>query len=237
MDTPSTTTNTLVLYNTTLGMFILASHPATEEAIKAARAQIGEEAWKAGFSDPVANPTGATAIARGILAGKNIPMKKGLEGRVVSVRFAETKHRGGTSEKIRVVFEKDSGPGVMLSQDLTGEFAHKLIQKLEAVQPKAYIALSGWGESVNRNGRMFGNHNVSIKDADGKELPITPGHFAKCAEATNEKLEQFMKMGAFTSSKDQSNYKKGQLNEYHKKILMDIQLRFENARTGAAQPA
>lgn len=236
MDTPSTT-NTLVLYNTTLGMFILASHAATEAAIKKARAKVGEEAWKAGFSDPVANPNGATAVARAILTEDNVPMKKGLEGRVVSIRFAETKHRGGTSEKIRVLFEKDNGPGVMLSQDLTGEFAHKLIQKLESVQPKTHIALSGWGESVNRNGRMFGNHNVSIKDAEGKELPITPGHFAKCAEATNEKLEQFIKMGAFNSTKEQANYKKGQLNEYHKKLLLDIQLRFENARTATPQPA
>lgn len=231
----SATTNTMVLYNTTLGMFILASHPATEAALKEARAKVGETAWKGGFTDPKAYPQGATAVARDTLAKANVPMKTGLEGRIVSVRFAETKHNGGTSEKIRVVFEKDSGPGIMLSQDLTGEFAHKLIQKLENVPIKSKVFLSGWGESVTRNGRTFGNHNVSIKDEEGKELPITPGHFAKCKEATDEAIEGMIKFGVCNTEKEKSAVRKTKLNAYHKDLLLAIQLKFEQART--AQPA
>lgn len=223
-------TNKMVQYHGTLGMFIQAGDQATDAAVIQARNAVGEQAWKGGFADPKEHPEGATAVGRGILAQAGVPMWASVVGRVAKILVGKTNHAGGQSDKLRVFLDKDEGPGIVISQDIKTEFAHKLLHKLEGVQPNDLVTIQAWGESVTKNGRTFGNHNCSVKTADGQEVPVQTQHFAIVANKGKEFVESVQKMGMCKTTKDQNAAKKQVLETYHLELAQALVTRFDAAR-------
>ncbi len=182
----------LMTHNTVLAAFILLKDPATEAALKKARSEVGDDAWKKGYS----GENGATKAARDALIAAGVPMTKSLKGKLVAVKLAEEHDdRGNVYKKLRIALEQD-GPdgGVMLSLPADGELAQRLIQKLDKAKPGDCVEIGTFPEQVNRNGRRFYNHCAILKDANGKEITVE-GYWARAQELANARAKVLQEAG------------------------------------------
>jgi len=182
----------LMTHNTVVGAFVLLKDQATDAALRAARVEVGEDAWKKGFC----GATGQTKAAREALLAAGVPMLESLTGKLVSAKLAEENDgRGNVYKKLRVALGQD-GPdgGVMLSLPADGELAMRLIQKLDKAQPGEIVTVGTFAEAVDRNGRRFYNHCAILKGADDKEITVE-GYWARAQEVANAKAKALQDAG------------------------------------------
>ena len=164
--------------NNLANAFIAVNDSPTNAALEAAKAEIGDAAWKQGHTPE------AEKIVRTALQAQDARYETELSGKLTGITLAETQANGEKFQKLRVTLENGADKTI-LSADLGSEYAQRLIAKLDrASQEQAgqTATIGGFAESVERDGRTFTNHVATLKDAEGKEITAVPGHFEQAQE-------------------------------------------------------
>lgn len=212
----------LILYSTIVGGFF-AQTEALEAAIESARTEAGDEVWKRGYSGN--NKGGATAICNTHLNNAGIQAVP-VEGWLTFVGFVENRdHAGNSYPKLRVGIETELGDKFMLSLDLKSDVAQRLLVKLDNCVPNEFVAISAWPTVVERGGRKFVNHAVSMKDANGSEVPVNP-EFSAQVKAETEKVAAALAAVGVTDKTVVAKAKANKRIECHKNLLLEIKDRF-----------
>lgn len=209
----------LILYSTIVGGFYAQSE-ALDAVIYTARTEAGEDNWKRGFSGNSAK--GATAIAKRHLKAANIQPVT-VSGRLVHVGFVQNQDAtGNVYPKLRVGVEADNGDRMMLSLDMKSDVAQRLIVKLDNCFPDQYVTISAWPTTVERSGRLFINHALSMKDFNGKEIPSN-SEFSQAVKLKCAEIEPLMVSNGLTDKKIIATAKATKRVELHKMLLLNIQ--------------
>lgn len=218
----------LIVYSTIVGGFY-EKNDAFEAAFHAARTKVGEDAWKRGYSG--SDPAGATATANFHLRDAKISPVQ-FDGELTYVGYVEnTDPSSNVYPKLRVGI-KNLGDQLLLSLDLKSDVSQRLIVKLDKCQPGDHIHLSAWPTLVPRGGRSFVNHAVSMKGADGKEIPAN-SLFSAGVKSQTDAVEAALKTAGINDKKVIASAKANKRNEAHKDLLLKIQARFSEAKPGA----
>jgi hypothetical protein len=223
----------LVTYNPVAGMLVPINNEVVDRALKAAQQQVGEAAWKGGYSDTRAD--GPTAVAR--LALEGICKPEGITGRISAVKLAATRDsRGNEYQKVRVRFEGvcEGDDGVMLSLDVQSELAQRLAHKLLNVQPGEVVTFLPFSQLVKRGDRFYANQALSLRNAQGKEVKAPDSLWAE-AQALADAAAKVLAAAGISDRASLNKVKANKKVEYHHNLYRDlIGPKFENARS--AQP-
>lgn len=209
----------LILYSTILGGFYAQSE-ALSKAVNAARHEAGEDLWKRGYSGY--DPKGATLIAKKYfrVEGVNSIVP---EGELQHVGFVTNRDASGNSyPKLRVGLLAANGDQLLLSLDVKSDVAQRLIGKLDNCFPGQIIKVSAWPTTVQRDGRTFINHAVSVKAPDGKEIPANSVFSASVKEICNG-VEVALKSAGITDKKVIATAKATRRVDAYKDMLIKIQ--------------
>lgn len=218
----------LILYSTVVGGFY-AQTDHLAAAVATARSRIGEDTWKRGFSG--GEPGGATEAAHRELREADIEPVH-VEGELVHVGFVENRdNAGNTYPKLRVGLQC-MDEEMLLSLDLKGDVAQRLLVKIDNCQPGDYIRISAWPTVVARGDRSFINHAVSVKDAEGKEIPVN-SDFAAQVKKLTDGVETALVAAGITDKKVVATAKVTRRIDAHKELLLQVQERFVQARANA----
>jgi hypothetical protein len=218
----------LILYSTIVGGFFTQSD-ALNAAVQAARLQVGEDVWKRGYSGSA--PGGATVAANHFLKEAGIAPVQ-FEGELVFVGFVENHDgSGNTYPKLRVGVQHQDDQ-YLLSLDLKGDVAQRLIVKLDNCKRGDHFRVSAWPTFVERAGRQFVNHAASVKDVIGAEVPANSAFSADVKKQTDA-VDAALQAVGVTDKKVVATAKTNKRIEAHKNLLLQIQTRF----TAAAVPA
>jgi hypothetical protein len=214
----------LILYSTIVGGFY-AQNETLDKAIAAARVRVGGDTWKRGYSAKEA--TGATAAANLELKQANIEPVQ-FEGELIHVGFVENKDgAGNTYPKLRVGV-RNATEELLMSVDLKGDVAQRLMVKLDNCQPGDHIRVSAWPTMIERGGRQYINHAVSMKNAEGVEVPANSAFSAEVKVQT-EGVEVALKAAGIDDKKVIANAKVTKRVAAHKELLLKIESRFVKA--------
>ncbi len=219
--------NSLVLYSTIVGGFYVQTKEL-EAAISSARAHVGNDTWKRGFSG--GDPAGATVTAKWYLNEAQI-LPVAVEGELRHVGFVENRDASGNSyPKLRVGIRNADGD-FLLSLDLKGDVAQRLIVKLDNCEPGMHLKISAWPTTVTRDGRSFVNHALSLKDANGEEVRANTDFSAHTKSVTEDVVKTLTSAG-ITDKKVVATAKATKRVEAHRDLLLQIQERFVGAFAG-----
>jgi hypothetical protein len=220
----------LMTYNPVAGMLVPVGNQVVDRALKAAQQQVGDAAWKGGFSDTRAD--GPTAVAR--LALEGICKQEGITGRVTAVKLAVTRDgRGNEYQKVRVRFEgiTEGDDGVMLSLDMQSELAQRLAHKLLGVQPGEVVTFLPFSQLVKRGERFFANQALSLRNAHGKEVKAPESLWAE-AQAQADAAATTLSAAGITDRASLNKVKANKKIEFHHALYRDrIAPKFENVRS------
>lgn len=218
----------LILYSTIVGGFF-AQSDELEAALGAARARVGNDTWKRGFSG--SDPSGATVAANWEFAEAGIK-PVAFEGEIIHVGFVENRDgSGNTYPKLRVGVQ-NLDDQFLLSLDMKGDVAQRLVVKLDNCQPGDYVRISAWPTFVERGGRQYVNHAASMKDGEGKEIPAN-STFSAEVKLDTESVEKVLRSAGITDSKVVATAKATKRISAHKDLLLKIQARFAEAKSTA----
>ncbi|MBU2788222.1 hypothetical protein HFQ13_08400 [Acidithiobacillus sp. VAN18-1] len=160
--------------NNLANAFVAVNDGPTNAALAAAKAEVGEAAWKQGHTEETEKATRAAFKAHGARYETEI------SGKLTGIALAETQANGEKFQKLRVTLEQGADKTI-LSEDIGSEFAQRLIAKLDrASQEHAgqTVTIGGFAEFVTKeDGRTFTNHVATLKDAQKQEITAIPGHF------------------------------------------------------------
>jgi hypothetical protein len=218
----------LILYSTIVGGFY-AQTDDLDLAINAARAHVGSDTWKRGFSGT--DPSGATVAANWYLKEAGITPVQ-FEGELTHVGFVQNSDASGnTYPKLRVGVQCMEDQ-FLLSLDLKGDVAQRLVVKLDNCNLGDYVRISAWPTFVERNGRTFVNHAASMKDGQGKEIPVNAEFSAEVKKSTNG-VESALLAAGISDKKIVATAKATKRIEAHRDLLQKIQSHFTEAKTTA----
>ena len=219
----------LVLYSTICGGFF-SQTDALDTAVRSARDHVGEDTWKRGYSG--SDPQGATVAANHYLHLAGIkPIQ--LDGIVTHVGFVENRdNAGNTYPKLRLGLQ-NLDDQYLLSVDLKSDVAQRLVVKLDNCSPGEYVRVWAWPTFVEREGRKFINHAVSMKGSEGKEVPAK-GDFAAQVKTKTEAVDKALRTVGVLDKKVIATAKTNKRIEAHKDLLLEIQSRFTTAQTAHA---
>lgn len=174
----------LAIYEPTFGAFFFKTDELTN-AKNAVKARLGETVFKQGYS--ANDPAGVTQALKVAYAEAGIkPLAP--QGRITGVELKQTSD--GTNQYQKLWISMDTGEDQFaISVDLSSDVAKRLLAKLNSVDTNSPVKLSAWATIENRNGRNFINHCVSIKSADGVEIPAVSGLFAQAKANADKVLE------------------------------------------------
>jgi len=219
----------LILYSTILGGFYAQSEALTN-AVNAARHEAGDDLWKRGYSGN--DPKGATLIAKKYFRAENVAAIV-PEGELQHVGFVTNRDASGnTYPKLRVGLVAANGDQLLLSLDVKSDVAQRLIGKLDNCFPGQQIKVSAWPTTVQRDGRTFINHAVSVKGLDGKEIPTNSAFSASVKEICNG-VEVALKSAGITDKKVIATAKATKRVDAYKEMLVKIQSIFTVAAPAA----
>ena len=211
----------MILYSTVVGGFY-AQTDHLAAAVASARARVGEETWKRGFSGR--DPGGATDVAHRELREAVIDPVR-VEGELAHVGFVENRdNAGNTYPKLRVGLQC-MDEEMLLSLDLKGDVAQKLLVKLDNCQPGDYVRISAWPTVVNRGDRSFINHAVSVKGLEAAEVPSNSSFSAEVKQKMNFVGSSLVAAGVI-EKKIQTAAKVTKRVEAHKELLLKLAERF-----------
>ena len=189
-------------YNPVAGCLVHAGNDplakSTNDALNAARKLTSDELWKAGHSFD--DPHGPTVLALNALAAVD-GIVEVFSGRLTGVFYAETKdQRGNVYPKMRLSFSEDGSDPHVISLELAHEMTLQLIQRITTVQPGQWLTIRPTISSVDRNGRLFANHNCIVKDDQDQLLSPIPGLWKQAQAGADEAAKKLMEMGIKGSS-------------------------------------
>jgi hypothetical protein len=149
-----------------------------------------------------------------------------VDGWLTFVGFVENRdHSGNSYPKLRVGLETELGDKFMISLDLKSDVAQRLLVKLDNCVPNEFVSISAWPTVVERGDRKFVNHAVSMKDANGSEVPANTG-FSASVKAETEKVESALKAVGVSDKTVTAKAKANKRIECHKNLLLTIKERF-----------
>ena len=155
-----------------------------------------------------------------------------LEGDLVYVAFVENKDDAGNRyPKLRVGMEYLEDQ-YMLSLDIKSDVAQRLIVKLDNCQPGEYVRLSAWPTMVVKGNRTFINHALSMKNAEGKEVPANTTFSAGVKQQT-EGVAATLRAAGIMDEKVIATAKATKRVDAHKELLQAIESRFIAAGASA----
>lgn len=157
----STSTTTLVEFNTVLGALVRV---ADRDAIKSVAAKYGDN-WKKGWT----GNAGLTKSATEELEQKSVPLFDKIEGALASVRYDEGTDGKTVYRKVRIDIVGNDGK-VTLTLPLDGDTASRLVPKLAAVAPGEFVKIGvwmGWSEP-RADGVRYANAAASVKTNVGE---------------------------------------------------------------------
>ena len=174
----------LIVYEPVYGSFFFKTDELTN-AKNAVKARLGETVFKQGYS--AQDPAGVTQALKVAYAEAGIkPITP--QGLITGVELKQTSD--GTNHYQQLWISLSAGEDLMaISVDLGSDVAKRLLAKLNSVDTSSPVKLSAWATIENRNGRSFINHCVSIKSADGMEIPAVSGLFAQAKANADKVLE------------------------------------------------
>lgn len=173
---------TLLVYSTIAGGFY-AQTTEFEIAVNSARHEVGDDVWKRGYSGGA--PHGATAAFLRHLKVHGIE-RVAVEGYLRHVGFVQnTDSAGNVYPKLRVSIEHSDQTNYLLSLDLKGDVAQRMVMKLNKCPVGSFVKISAWPTHMDRDGRRYINHAVSVKDQDGIEVPADTACSARIKELTD----------------------------------------------------
>lgn len=212
----------LVLYSTIVGGFY-AQTDELNAAIAQARQAVGDDVWKRGFSEN--DPQGATLAAKGAFAKHDIkPIA--VKGKLTHVGFVENRDASGNLyPKVRVGLQNGEDE-LLLSIDLKSDVAQRLIPKLDNCMPGLGIEISAWPTMVERAGRTFVNHAVSMKDEEGVQVPAN-SEFSANVKKLTDGVEPALRAAGISDPKVIAAAKVNKRVDEHKALLLEIASRFE----------
>lgn len=210
-----------------------------------AKALVGEAEVKKSFSG--SGPDTATGKARKSLKDAGVPVGFTISGKLINTYFREYEDTANNKkyQNLRVVLQ-DNDNGVkentVLTLDLQGDLAHKLIQKLEYATPGEQIDIGAWS-SLEANpkdpaGPVYAKHNVSVKE-NGQQVKVPEGvkHYDKVKELVAVKFGK-LESADFDREKDKvmfQNARKAVTADYFTAILIDkIAPKFANSESEKA---
>lgn len=212
----------LILYSTIVGGFFAQSE-ALDQVIAIARQEAGDDVWKRGFSGNDKN--GATAFANYHLHNAGIKPVS-IEGHIGHVGFVQNRdHSGNSYPKLRLGISNSQGDEFMLSLDLKGDVAQRLLVKLDNCFPDQFVKVSAWPTIVERGDRKFINHAASMKDAVGKEVPANTS-FSAGVKTECDKVEKALLEIGVDDKRVINTAKVNKRVECHKQLLLKIQSAF-----------
>lgn len=224
----------LMQRNNIVNGFVLVNDESTDKALAQAKSEVGEADWKKGYSPE------SEKVAREALKAHGARYEKELSGKLVGVELAETHANGTAFKKLRVTLENDRGDRTILSSDLGGEFAQRLIAKLDtaadlvADNPGMIVTIGGFAEQVEKDGRTFANHVATMKDAEGKEIPAEK-HFDKAQEAVAKAREPMIASGMGDNKEVMSKIAKAAREQYFAGVVQEIAGRFPEREQAQGQ--
>ncbi|WP_216360809.1 hypothetical protein [Acidithiobacillus marinus] len=174
-------------HNTVVSGFITLKDANVEAALFEARHEIGESAWKQGYSEEKCKAT------RAIFKKHGAGFVTKLSGPLMGFSTKENVDgSGNTYQKARIVLGKD-----IISLEVDTEFCQRLLPKLETVIADmglgTEIVISAFPTEEERNGRKFINHTASVK-VQGTEVKGA-SHFKKAQEAAKAAGEAMKSAG------------------------------------------
>ncbi len=212
----------LVTYSTLDGNFHAHNDQLTE-AVAKAKARVGDDVWKKGFS--AADPNGATAAIRSELKNAGIA-PVAVEGAILDVKYTENIDGAGNKHpKVRVDIQGEQDK-LVLSLDLKSDVAQRVIAKLDNCQPGEHVKISAWASPVQKGERQFINHAVSIKGSDGQEIKVNPELSATIKQKTDE-VETSLKAAGIDDKQVINTAKTSKRIAEHRDLLGKIESRFQ----------
>lgn len=210
----------LVIYSTVIGSFYINSD-VYERAIAVARSKVGDEAWKRGYSG--IEPKGPTAVGIAELKEASISFVK-FEGTLKQVSFHENKDSvGNVYSKLYILIENNSPDNeLLLSLDLKSDVAQKLIVKLDNCKLGDYIRINAWPVLVDKDGRQYINHAVSMKNKEGQEVPFN-GVFSNKVKVIMEETENTLKAAGVEDKKVLNSAKQAKRVSLYKDFLIELE--------------
>lgn len=202
---------TLLQYHTVAGMLLPVNNSVIEDILKRAATQVGDTAWRAGFSGFTKG--GQTEVARSHLELAGI-RPKAVTGALSSVKLADTKDgTGNVFHKVRVGFDGPEG-NMLVSLDAHSEIAQRLAQKLLNAAPGEVLSFLPFSTLVEKGGRIYANHAVSLKRADRTEVTAPPNLWSQ-AQAEADAVEHALKALNITDKATINKAKAAKKIEFH----------------------
>jgi hypothetical protein len=216
----------LVLYSTIMGGFYAQSEPL-DKAVAAARASVGDDAWKRGYSG--SDPAGATTVAKKELNQAGIKPVE-FKGELEHVSFVENHDNAGNAYPKLRIGVKNNDDQLLLSLDLKSDVAQRLLVKLDNCKPGDNISISAWPTFVERSGRQYVNHAASMKNIEGAEIPVN-SIFSSEVKKQTDGIEASLKSAGIDDKKIIANAKNNKRIAAHKDLLLKIESRFNEDKT------
>ncbi|NEX60211.1 hypothetical protein [Noviherbaspirillum galbum] len=208
---------TLMHYHTVAGMLLPVNNSVVDAALKKAAEQVGEAAWRSGFTGFTKG--GATEVARSHLELIGVKPRP-VTGAWSSIKLATTKDDAGNEyHKIRIGFDAKEG-NVIVSLDADSEIAQRLAQKLLNAAPGEVLTLNPFSALVNKGGRAYANHAVGLKRADGTEVTAPPNLWVQ-AQAMADAAEATLKGLNITDRATINKVKATKKAEFHLWLYRD----------------
>ena len=213
---------TLVTYSTIDGNFHAYGDHLTD-AVSRAKARVGDDVWKKGYS--ANDPNGATAAIRSELKNANI-QPVAVEGTLLDVKYMEnTDGAGNKHPKLRVDLQGEQDK-LVVSLDLKSDVAQRIIAKLDNCKPGEHLKISAWASPVQRGDRQFINHAVSIKGADSQEIRVNPELSASIKQKVDS-VETSLVAAGIQDKQVINNAKTSKRIAEHRELLGKIETRFQ----------
>jgi len=218
----------LTIYSTILGGFY-AKTKEFEVAMMKARASIGDETWKRGFS--AGEIGGATEAARMEIRAAGIKPVTVAGNFNLAAYVENTDAANNVYKKLRVGIDCFDHQ-ILLSVDLKDDVAQRLISKLYTARPDQFLTISAWPTVVERNGRSFINHAVSVKDENKQEIPASK-EFSEHVKKQTDGVQAALSTVGVTDNKTVAAAKVNKRIECHQQLLKRIEKRFAPAEQAA----
>lgn len=217
------TASTSPLFNIRYSAFLGAMYLLTEEsanAIKAVKAEIGEEQVKKGFT----GNTGATAKARNALRNEGVQFGR-MNGAVTGVRLIERDVQGRKTSYLSLTVSDEDGKN-NLSIAVAARGAQMLIRKLANVQIGQQAEIGLFATYGQREGaeRAYAEHGATLKQNGVEVKGIDPKE--NLSPAVNAAVEALKAAGVDDKETISRRRAAVELN-FHVELLQNIEAKFK----------
>lgn len=220
MEMEPKTENRLVQHHTLADAFLQVKDGATDQALSAARADIGDADWKKGFTVEKRDKV------REVMKAHGVPLETRIVGTLDRVALAETHNGNQAFQKLRVTLAGDAGGKTVLSADLDSEFAQRLVAKLEAAQPGQAVSIGGFASVKEKDGRTFVDHVATLQGPDGKEIQPIREHFKEAQALADKALAPLQAAGLGSNQTLLTQTAAAARTQYFAQVVRDMESRF-----------